>query len=141
MVMRTGRFDGGRNGIRCTPPSTHPFSGNVELTFLGHPFESLGRAFDPILAVVAVGREQPDHHIGAARGRTRNIGGSKIDSLSNGEFVLQRPLHHAKMPAVPTLPLQRPTEKPCGYIAQRRPRWPVTSGHSKYANFAGFSGR
>src|SRR5229473_3630085 len=71
-------------------------SGNVELTFLGHPFESLGRTLDPILAVIAVGRKQPDHLIGAAGGRTGNIAGSEIDSLSNGEFVLQRPLHHAK---------------------------------------------
>src|ERR1700731_3694233 len=87
-------------------------SGNVELTFLGHPFESLGRAFDAILAVIAVGRKQPDHLIGAAGSRTRYVAGSKIDSLSNGEFVLQRPLHHAKTSAVPTVPPQRPTEKP-----------------------------
>ena len=87
-------------------------SGNVELTFLGHPFEGLGRVFDTILTVVAVGREQPDHLIGSAGGRTRDIAGSKIDSLSNGEFVLQRPLHHAKTPAVLTVPLQLPTENP-----------------------------
>src|SRR3979490_558088 len=124
MVLRTGPFDDERSGIRFARAGgqllrTQSLLGNVELTFLGHPFESLGRTLDPILAVVAVGREQPDHLIGAASGRTRNIAGSKIDSLSNGEFVLKRPLHHAKMPAVPTVPLQRPTEKPCGYIAQR----------------------
>jgi hypothetical protein len=70
--------------------------GNVELTFLGYPFERLGRAFDPILAVIAIGRKQPEHLIGAARGRSGNITGSKIHGLSNGEFMLQRPLHHAK---------------------------------------------
>jgi hypothetical protein len=32
-------------------------SGNVELTFLGHPFKSLDRAFDTILAVIAIGRK------------------------------------------------------------------------------------
>src|SRR3982074_1985396 len=85
-----GAFDGRRNGIRSARPCA-PFSGNVELTFLGHPFESLGRVFDPILAVIAIGRKQPDHLIGAAGGRTRDIAGSKIDSLSNGVFVLQRP--------------------------------------------------
>ena len=106
-------------------------SGNVELTFLGHPFEGLGRVFDTILAVVAVGREQPDHLIGAAGGRTRDIAGSKIDSLSNGEFVLQRPLHHARTSAVLTVPLLPPTEKPCDYIAQRPFRWPV---HQDMAN-------
>src|SRR6202140_4146309 len=108
MVLRTGRFDGDRNGIRFARLGaqllrTQSLSGNVELTFLGHPFESLGRILDPILAVVAVGREQPDHLIGATGSRTRDIAGSKIDGLSNGEFVLQRSLHHAKTSAVPTV--------------------------------------
>src|SRR5712692_5581432 len=85
-------------------PACHS-SGDVELTFLGHSFESLGRAFDPILAVVAVGRKQPDDLIGAGGGRSRNVAGSKVDSLSNGIFVLQRPLHHARTPAVLTVPL------------------------------------
>jgi len=67
-------------------------SGNGELTFLRHPLESLGRVFDPILAVIAIGRQQPDHLIGAAGGRTRDIAGSKVDGFSNGEFVWQRPL-------------------------------------------------
>ncbi len=82
--------------------------GNVELTFLGYPLESLGRAFDPVLAVIPVGREEPDHLIGAAGGRTRDIAGSKINGLSNGEFVLQRLLPSRKKPAVLTVPLQRP---------------------------------
>ena len=83
-------------------------SGNVELTFLGHPLKSLGRAFDPVLAVIPVGRKQPDHLIGAAGGRTRDIAGSKVNGLSNGEFVLQRLLPSRKKPAVLTVPLQRP---------------------------------
>jgi hypothetical protein len=29
--------------------------GNVELTFPGHPFESLDRALDPIPAVIVIG--------------------------------------------------------------------------------------
>ena len=70
--------------------------GNVELTFLGHPLERLGRAFDPVLAVIAVGRKQPDHLIGAAGGRTRDIARSEIDGLSNGIFMLQRPLPSRK---------------------------------------------
>src|SRR4030088_982259 len=135
MFLRRGRFDGRRNGtiLGCAT------SGDGQLTFLGHPFEGLGRTFDPVLAVIAVGREQPDHLIGAAGGRTRHIAGGKIDSLSNVESVLQHPLHR-KRPAVPTVPLQRPTETR-RYIAWRRPNWPVTSGHSKYADFAGFSVR
>src|SRR5216683_4934761 len=138
MILRTGPFDGGRTRIRRLSAY---LSGNVELAFLGHPFKSLGRVFDTVLAVIAIGRKQPDDLIGSAGGRTRDIAGSKIDSLSNGEFVLQRPLHHAKTSAVLTVPLQPPTEKPCGYIAQRRTRWPVTSGHGKCADFAGFSVR
>src|SRR6202521_6372563 len=110
MLPRSGPFDGGQSGKPASPQPLSPVcnssgtatSVNVELTFLGHPFESLGRALDPILAVIAVGREQSDHLIGAAGGRTGDIAGSKIDSLSNAEFVLQRPLHHAKTPVVPT---------------------------------------
>jgi hypothetical protein len=68
-------------------------SGNRELAFLGDPFECLSRAFNAILTIVAIGRQQPDHLIGAGGGRTGNIAGSKIDSLSNGVLVLQRPLH------------------------------------------------
>src|SRR6266481_236637 len=71
-------------------------SGDRELAFFGHPLESFCRAFDPVLAVVSVGRQQADHLVGAAGGRTGNVAGSKIYSLSNAEFVLQRPLHHAK---------------------------------------------
>src|SRR6202790_4225731 len=108
MVLRTGPFDGGRKWNPLHPAPRSISLGNVELTFLGHPLESLGRAFDPVLAVIAVGRKQPDHLIGAAGSRTRDIAGSKIDSLSNGEFVLQRLLHHAKTSAALTVPPQRP---------------------------------
>jgi hypothetical protein len=99
---RTGRFDGEeiRNRSTCQARKS---SGDVELTFLGDPFESLGRAFDPVLTVVAVGREQADHLIGAAGGRTGNIAGSKIDGFSNGELVLQRPSPR-KTPAALTVP-------------------------------------
>src|SRR5437879_13583484 len=90
MVPRTGLLDG-RRAESVPPGHARCFSGNVELTFLGHPFESLGRAFDPILAVIAIGRKQPDHLIGAAGGRTRDIAGSKMDSISYGGWVLQRP--------------------------------------------------
>ena len=94
-------------------------SGDVELTFLGYPFESLGRIFNSILTVITVGRKQPDHLISAAGGRTGDIAGSKIDGFSNGIFVLQRPLHHAKTSAMPTVPLQRPTENPGGSLYHR----------------------
>src|SRR5476649_2572712 len=65
--------------------------GNCELTFLGHALESLGRMLDPILTVIAIGRQQPDHFIGAACTRTCNVARRKVDGLSNGVFVLQRP--------------------------------------------------
>src|SRR6266481_4224694 len=108
MVLRTGPFDGERSGTPSTGCLHTTVSGNRELAFLGDPFESFGRAFDPILAVVTVGRKQPDHLIGAAGGRTRDIAGSKINGLSNGEFVLQRLLPSRKKPAVLTVPMQRP---------------------------------
>src|SRR5947199_10846555 len=105
MVLRTGPFDGDRSGSPSTGFLHTTVSGNRELAFLGDPFESSGRAFDTILTVVAIGREQPDHLIGAAGGRAGNVAGSKIDSLSNGVLMLQRPLHHARTPAALTVPL------------------------------------
>src|SRR5258707_10881838 len=101
-----GLLTAGETDSAC--PVMHGSSGNVELTFLGHPLKSFGRAFDPVLAVIPVGRKQPDHLIGAAGGRTRDIAGSKVNGLSNGEFVLQRLLPSRKKPAVLTVPLQRP---------------------------------
>src|SRR5882757_8847731 len=98
MVLRTGPFDGSCDGTRVTA-CTQPISGDGELAFLGHPFKRLGRALDAVLAVVAVGGQQPDHLIGAGGGRSGNVAGSKIDSLSNGVLMLQRPLHFARLAA------------------------------------------
>src|SRR5258708_7836914 len=101
MLLRTGPFRGGRRGTRFVFPRaltvrSRYLSADVELTFLGHPFEGFSRALDPVLAVVAVGRKQANHLIGAAGGRTRDIAGRKINRLSNGGFGLQHPLHDAK---------------------------------------------
>src|SRR3974390_827537 len=82
----------------------HGHSGNVELAFLGHTLEGFGRTLDPVLAVVAIGRKQTDHLVGTAGGRTRDIAGSEIDSLTNVVFVLQRPLHYARNVARPRGP-------------------------------------
>src|SRR5258705_10886357 len=86
-------------------PGTDGRSADIELAFLGHPLERFGRALDPVLTVVAIGRQQPDHLIGAAGSRTRDIAGSKIDGLTHAKLVLQRPLHHSEMPAEPTVPI------------------------------------
>ena len=77
-------------------PAGNDRSANVELAFLGNPLKRFGRALDSILTVVAIGRKQPDHLIGAAGGRTRDIARSEIDGLSNGIFMLQRPLPSRK---------------------------------------------
>src|ERR1700678_2327558 len=74
-------------------------SRKCELTFLGYTFERLGGAFDPVLAVVSVGRKQADHLVGSACGRTCNVAGGKIDGLSDPIFMAQRPLHYAKTSA------------------------------------------
>src|SRR5205814_6395597 len=95
-VLRTGPFDGERYGTASTAGLRTALSGDRELAFLGNAFEGFGRAFDAILAIVTVSRKQPDHLVGAAGGRSGNIAGSKIDSLSNGVLVLQHPLHHAR---------------------------------------------
>jgi hypothetical protein len=95
------------------------WSGKVKLAFLGHPFESLSRALDSILAVIAVGRKQADDFVSTTRGWTCDIARSEIDGLSNGKLVLQHPLHHAKTPAVPTLPLQGRLKTPRVYSTAR----------------------
>src|SRR5882757_3315500 len=99
MVLRTGPFDGSRDGTASTGRLCTTHSGDRELAFLGYPFERLGRALDAILAIVAIDRQQPDHFISAAGGRTGHVAGSKIDSLSNGVLMLQRPLHLARLSA------------------------------------------
>src|SRR3984893_12037232 len=126
---RTGRFDGELSRNHSTRPWHAISSGDVELTFLGDPFESLGRAFDPVLAVIAVGRKQADHLIGAAGGRTGDIAGSEIDGLYNVELVLQRPSPR-KNAGRAYGPVNFGRLKPRGNLAQRRAFWPVTSGHS-----------
>ena len=65
-----------------------------ELAFLGDSLERFRRAFDPVLAIIAVARQLADNLIGATRRRTRNIARSEVHGRSNREFVLQRPLHH-----------------------------------------------
>src|SRR5215468_46605 len=74
-------------------------SGKGELAFLGHPLESFARTLDAILAIIAFGRQQTNHLIGAAGGRTRHIACSEIDTRSNSVLVLQRPLHTRAFPA------------------------------------------
>src|ERR1700722_4233349 len=115
--------------LAASPGHPRNSSGDVELTFLRHPFESLGRIFDPVLAVVAIGREQLDHLIGAAGGRTGNVAGREIDGLSITQKC--RPCSRS--------PLTLADWKTGENIAQREPPWPVTSGHGKCADFAGFS--
>src|SRR5689334_15914992 len=72
VVLRTGPFDGDCSKIGCTSRPRFTL-GNRELAFLGDPLKSFRRTLDPILAIVSLGRELPDHLIGAAGGRPRNI--------------------------------------------------------------------
>ena len=139
MILRTRPFDGGRIGSPFHP-SSRTFSGNGELTFLGNAFERLDRAFDPVLAVIAVGRKQPDHLIGAARGRTCDIAGRKIDSLTNVVFMLQRPLHHAKNVGPAHGPACVGRLKNSGCIAWGRSSWPVHQ-HMEMGLFCRFLSR
>jgi hypothetical protein len=90
MLPRTGPFHGKRDASRFIWPCGQ-ILGNFELTFLRHPLESFGRVLDPVLTIIAIGRQQPDHLIGAARTRSCDIAGGKVDGLSNVVFVLQRP--------------------------------------------------
>src|SRR5579863_7193060 len=104
--------------------------GKRELAFLGDTFECFGRALDPVLAVVAIGRKQADHFIGPTRGRPRDIAGGKIDSLSNVIFMFQRPLHHAKRrPAYGPARVGRLKNR--GSIARAKTSWPAPSPYHK----------
>ena len=104
-----------------------------ELAFLGDPFKSLSRALNPILAIVALGRKLPDDLIGTGGGRTRNIARSKVHGRSNREFVLQRPLHHARCRPAPTVPLRGRLENRW-LIACAVANWPAVSRHGKRTN-------
>jgi hypothetical protein len=71
MFLRTGPFNGKPKETwekRREAARAQLFSGEGELAFLGDPFEGFGRAFDAVLAVVAVGGQQADHLVGAAGG-------------------------------------------------------------------------
>src|SRR6516165_8843807 len=102
IAPRTRLFDGARGPIsrigpfqRTKLPNSRA-SGDGELTFLGDPLEGLAGTLDAVLAVVTVGWKQADHLVCSARGRPRNIAGSKIDGRPNRKLVLQRPLHRRK---------------------------------------------
>src|SRR6266700_4496724 len=110
-----------------------------KLAFLGYSFECFGRALDPVLAIVTIGRKQPNDLIGAACGRTRHVTRSEVNGRPNVEFVLQRPLHHAKSPGrAPRSPLRPPAGTHDLFIARGICQWPVTSGHGKCADLAIF---
>lgn len=65
-------------------------SGVGELAFLGNPLEGFRRALDPILIIVAIGRQQTDHLIGSAGCGPGYVACGEIDCLSNAVLVLQR---------------------------------------------------
>src|ERR1700743_1421398 len=104
-------------------------SGKRELTFFRHAFERLGRALNSVLAIIAVGRQQTDHFVGAAGGRTGNVARGKIHSRSNAEFMLQRPSPQTlNNKGLACGPARRPSGKPRKNVAQRMPAWPASSG-------------
>src|SRR5690242_3669855 len=65
-----------------------------ELAFLGHAFERFARILDPILVIVAVGRQQPNHLVAAARtwarDRARRVGHGLADAEPVGPQRRQR---------------------------------------------------
>src|SRR5450830_1745881 len=107
-------------------------SGDGELAFLGNALESLSRALDPVLAVIAVCRQQADHFVGSTGGRAGHVACSEIDGLSDDKLVLQRPLHHATRNAgLLTIPAATADLKSCHRIACEGPVWPARSEHGK----------
>jgi hypothetical protein len=115
-----------------------PFSGACELAFLGDTLESFGRAFDPVLKVVAIGGKQADHFVGAAGGWTCDVAGSEINGLSDDELVLQhlnsiRKREFSSDRSAPAIQRRlRAYTTPDGILASQ-------TRHGKYANLAGIS--
>jgi hypothetical protein len=60
---------------------------------------------------------------------------------SNGEFVLQHPLHHSNNACPAHGPTAAAGWKPGRYIACMRRFWPASCAHGKRANFEVVSGR
>src|SRR5258708_12492060 len=93
MVLRTGPFRGGRRGPRFVFPRaltvrSRYMSADVELTFLGHPFEGFSRSLAPVLAVAAFARKQANPPIRPAGARTRYIARRRTNAPSPGSFLL-----------------------------------------------------
>lgn len=68
----------------------------MKLAFFSHALEGFGLTLDPVLAIVAFRRQQPDHLIGSRGGRTRHVASGEIDRVTHDKFVLHTLLHHAK---------------------------------------------
>src|SRR5436305_13110828 len=108
---------------------------DFELAFLGYALKRLRGTLDPVLTIVSIGWEQPDHLIGAAGGRPGDIAGGKIDGLTHDKLVLQRLLHHSEMPAALGSPAARPAKRystPAGLLASYITAWQMR-------DFAGLS--
>jgi len=58
-----------------------------ELAFFCHALKCFAGIFDPILIIVAIGRQQLDHLVGAARAGTANRTGRVQNRLADPEFV------------------------------------------------------
>ena len=58
-----------------------------ELAFFCHALKCFAGIFDPILIIVAIGRQQLDHLVGAARARTANRTGRVQHGLADPEFM------------------------------------------------------
>jgi len=90
---------GGENrliGTRRSP--RHRLTVAVELTFLGDALERFTRALDTVLIIIAVGRQQFDDLVTAARPCTAHRTGREVDGLSDRELVcFQRhsPVQHS----------------------------------------------
>ena len=58
-----------------------------ELAFFCHALKCFAGIFDPILIIIAIGRQQLDHLVGAARARTAYRTRCVQDRLADPEFM------------------------------------------------------
>src|SRR5262249_21897960 len=60
---------------------------DLELALFGYALKGLARILDAILIILAIGRQQPDNLVAAARARAADRTGGVKNSLTNLEFV------------------------------------------------------
>src|SRR5271163_5296836 len=80
-----------RTRARCRPSSglpRRPAGVSAELALRHDALMAVGHALDPVLVTEAFGRQQPHDLVGAARRRTVERAGTKLQRLADAKFMV-----------------------------------------------------